>query len=162
MNKWVYENYTNETLVIDDPKEVTNRISFEFFNMTKCNIKIVGKCQNISVQSCKNTTLETDMVVSQVELFKCQAFNLRAMTQLPMGSIEGCNQVHVYLTNATLNAKLSTSCTRSTILHFPKEGITDEQLFEDDDNFETSAVPEVFTTTLAERKLVTEGYMEDD
>ena len=49
MNKWVYENYTNETLVIDDPKEVTNRISFEFFNMNKCNIKIVGKCQNISV-----------------------------------------------------------------------------------------------------------------
>ena len=47
-------------------------------------------------------------------------------------------------------------------MHFPKEGIADEQLFEDDDNFETSAVPEVFTTTIAERKLVTEGYMEED
>ena len=114
------------------------------------------------MQSCKNTTLETDMVVSQVELFKCQAFNLKAMKQLPMCAIEGCNQVHVYLTNATLNAKMSTSCTRSTIMHFPKAGIADEQLLEDDDNFETSAVPEVFTTTIAEQKLVTEGYMEDD
>ena len=79
MNKWIYENYTNETIVIDDPDVVNNRVSFTFFNMNKCNIKLVGKCQNISVQSCKGTTLETDMVVSQVELFKCQAFNLRAM-----------------------------------------------------------------------------------
>ena len=102
------------------------------------------------------------MVVSQVELFKCQAFNLRAMTQLPMGSIEGCNQVHVYLTNATMNAKMSTSCTRSTIMHYPKEGVTDEQLNDDEDNWVTAAMAEVFTTTIVEGKLVTEGYTEED
>lgn len=114
--------------MIDDEDEVNKRVSFAFYDCNKCNIKIVGKCQNISVQSCKGTTLEVDRLVSQVELFKCQAFNLRAMKQLPMAAIEGCNQVHVYLTNATMSAKISTSCTRSTIMHFPKEGITDEQL----------------------------------
>lgn len=87
------------------------------------------------------------MVISQIEMFKCQAFNIRAMTQLPMAAIEGCNQVHIYLTNATRHAKISTSCTRSTIMHFPKEGVTDDQL-EDHDNWNTIAVPEVFTTTI--------------
>ena len=160
-SKWVYENYTNETIVISDPDEVNRRISFDFYNMNKCNIKIVGKCQNISVQSCKGTTLEVDQLVSQVELFKCQAFNLRAMKQLPMAAIEGCNQVHIYLTNATLGTKISTSCTRSTIMHFPKEGITDEQL-EDVENWVESPVPEVFTTTVQGRKLITEGYLEEE
>ena len=160
-NKWVVENYTNETIRFDDPDEVNKRVSFEFFNCNKCTIQIVGKCQNISVQSCKGSTIETDKVVSQIELFKCQAFNIRAKNQLPMASIEGCNQIHIYLTNATSNAKISTSCTRSTIMHFPKEGITDDNL-EEEENWATYAVPEVFTTTIAEHKLVTEGYMEEE
>jgi len=78
-----------------------------------------------------------------------------------MANIEGCNQIHIYLTNATSNAKISTSCTRSTIMHFPKEGITDDNL-EEDENWATYAVPEVFTTTIAAHKLVTEGYMEEE
>lgn len=78
-----------------------------------------------------------------------------------MAAIEGCNQTHIYLTHATLNTKISSSCTRSTIVHFPKEGMTDDQL-NDDDNWHTSPVPEVFTTTVQGKKLLTEGYMEDD
>ena len=40
--------------------------------------------------------------------------------------------------------------------------MTDEQL-EDDDNWHTSPVPEVFTTVVeGGAKLITEGYMEDD
>ena len=63
-SKWVYENYTNETLVIDDEDEVNKRVSFAFYDCNKCNIKIVGKCQNISVQSCQGTTPEVDKLVS--------------------------------------------------------------------------------------------------
>ena len=161
-NLWSYENYQNETITIDDPDVVNKRVSFMFFNCNKCQIKLVGKCQNINIQSCKNTKFEVDKVVSQVELFKCQAFDLKATGQLPMAAVEGCNQVNIYLTNTTASAKISTSCTRSTIMHFPKEGITDEQL-DDLDNWMTVAVPEVFTTTIsADKKLLTEGYIEDD
>ena len=47
-------------------------------------------------------------------------------------------------------------------MHFPKEGVTDEQLNDDEDNWVTAAVAEVFTTTIADGKLVTEGYTEED
>lgn len=125
-NMWEYANYTNETIILDDPDLVNKRMSFQFFNCNKCQVKIVGKCQNISIQSCKNTKFETDMVVSQVEVFKCQALELKATGTLPMAAVEGCNQVNIFLNNATSNAKISTSCTRSTIMHFPKAGITDD------------------------------------
>ena len=59
-NKWVVENYVNETIRFDDPDEINKRVSFEFFNCNKCKIELVGKCQNISVQSCKQTSISTD------------------------------------------------------------------------------------------------------
>ena len=43
-NKWVVENYTNETIRFDDPDQVNKRVSFEFFNCNKCTIQVVGKC----------------------------------------------------------------------------------------------------------------------
>jgi len=46
---WEYANYTNETITLDDPDLVNKRISFQFFNCNKCQVKIVGKCQNISI-----------------------------------------------------------------------------------------------------------------
>lgn len=103
-------------------------MSFAFFNCNKCKIEIVGKCQNVNIQSCKDTELHIDQVVSQVEMFKCQAMKVYAQNQLPMANIEGCNQVNIYLSQATMKTKVSTSCTRSTIMNWPKEGMTEEQL----------------------------------
>lgn len=78
-----------------------------------------------------------------------------------MASIEGCNQVNIYLTHSTLNTKVSTSCTRSTIMNWPKEGMTEEQLLETA-NWHMEAVPEVYTTTVSNNTLDTVGYKEDD
>ena len=90
MNKWVIENYTNETITFGE-EDVNNRTSFDFFNCNGCTIDFVGKCMSISVQSCKNTTMKVDRVISQVVLFKCQAFNVHAKVQLPMLEVESCS-----------------------------------------------------------------------
>ena len=79
-----------------------------------------------------------------------------------MLSAEGCSQVHVYLTSQTLKTQISTCCSRSTIVYWPKEGVTDEQL-NDKDNWMCGAVPEVFTTKLDDkRQLQTEGYLGEE
>jgi len=90
-SKWVVENYTGETIRFDDPDQVHKRVSFDFFNCNRCKIEIVGKCQNVCIQNSKNTALHTDKLVSQVEMFKCQAMTVHAKNQLPMVNIEGCN-----------------------------------------------------------------------
>lgn len=140
---------------------MNKRVSFAFFNCTKCKIEIVGKCQNVSIQSCKNSEIHIDQVVSQVEMFKCQALKVYAIKQLPMANIEGCNQVNIYLTYDTLKTKISTSCTRSTIINWPKADMTPEQL-QETANWFMEAVPEVYTTTVAGNTLDTQGYKEDD
>lgn len=76
--QWVCENFTDETIRFDDPEEVNKRVSFAFFNCNKCKIELVGKCQNVNIQSCKNTEIHVDRVVSQVEMFKCQAMKVYA------------------------------------------------------------------------------------
>ena len=98
-----------------------------------------------------------------MELFKCMAIEVRPQLQMPMIAIEGCSQTHVYLNDATIGTKFSTTCTRSTIIMYPKEeGLSEEQL-QEGSNWITAPIAEVFTTTVgAGRKLATEGYMEDD
>jgi len=56
---------------------------------------------------------------------------------------------------------VSTSSTRSTIVHFPKEGITDDQL-DEEENWRVQAIPEVFISLIAGQRITTEGYLEDD
>mmetsp|Transcript_22493 Transcript_22493/g.30111 ORF Transcript_22493/g.30111 Transcript_22493/m.30111 type:complete len:81 (+) Transcript_22493:1728-1970(+) len=80
-----------------------------------------------------------------------------------MLAVEGCNQIHLYLQRCTMNTKVSTSCTRSTIIHWAKPDKTPEEL-EESENWNQATVPEVFTTNIVPEteELVTEGYKEED
>ena len=62
-NKWVIENYTSETINFGE-EELDNRTTFEFFNCNKVEVHLVGKCQNITLQSCKGTKIHVDKVIS--------------------------------------------------------------------------------------------------
>lgn len=78
-----------------------------------------------------------------------------------MIAVEACQQTHIWLTEATKNVSVSTSCTRSTVLHYPKPGKSVAEL-EDTTNWTQACVPEVFTTTIKDEVVFTEGYLEDD
>ena len=162
-NVWVVENWTDETLHFEDPDEntVSLRISFAFFNCNNCKIKIVGKCQNVKLNSCKKTEIITDMIVSQVEVYKCEAIEVRGIKQLPMVLVENSKQTHIWLYNSTKACKVSTSSTRSTFIHFAKDGVTDDQL-EELSNWTKEIVPEVYTSQLVGGKLITEWYLEEE
>ena len=156
------ENWNDETLLFDKEEEVGKMVSYNIFNCNNCTIEIVGKVQNVQMMSCKKTTVVVDSLISQMEVFKCQASVIKTKTSVPIVNIEGSNQTHVHLNNATKGCKISTSCTRSTIVFYPKAGMTDEQL-DNLDNFEMCAVPEVYLTTInEENKLNTEGFLLED
>lgn len=149
--KWCIENYDGgETIRFDDDEDINKRVSFDLFNCKNITIELVGKCQRIKAMNCKNVTIICDYVVADVTLFKCQANVLRAKKSVPMVTIEGCSQINIYLNNATLQTKVSTSCTRATIVHFPAAGITDEQLETENEieHWVMKAVPEVYTTSI--------------
>ena len=70
--------------------------------------------------------------------------------------------MHLYLAHVSRKTKVSTSSTRSTVIHWAKEGKTEEELL-DNANWHVSTVPEVFTTIINDdNELETEGYKEED
>ena len=69
-NKWVVENFSNETINFGED-ELDNRTTFEFFNCSKVEVNLVGKCQYMTIQSCKGFKIHVDKVISQIEIFKC-------------------------------------------------------------------------------------------
>ena len=108
-----------------------------------------------------------DSSISGVKMYKCKMSEIRARVSCSILEIESCDQVNIYLNNKTLNTKISTTNTASTIIHFPAKGITDEQLEnrENEDSYWIiKPIPEVYTTSIveADRSMVTEGYMDID
>ena len=89
-NKWVVENFTNETISFGED-DLDNRTTVDLFNCNKCTIDFVGKCMSIVVQSCTHLTMHVDRVISQVEVFKCRDLNVHSKQQLPMLAVENCN-----------------------------------------------------------------------
>ena len=70
--------------------------------------------------------------------------------------------MHLYLQHCTRQTKVSTSSTRSTVIHWAKEGKTQEEL-ESIENWHVSTIPEVFTTVINDNnEIETEGYKEED
>lgn len=160
-NKWMVENIAKDTLKFEGDEEVNRRIAFNLFACTDSVIEIVGKCQNISIVSCKKVTVIFDSVVSQVELLNCTAVEVKARVQLPMMSLEGCKQTKIHLTNKTKGSKIGTCCCRSTFVNFPNEGVADEDAF-DPVNQTRVPVPETFDTVVSGNTLETVGVLEAD
>ena len=66
-----------------------------------------------------------------------------------MVTAESCNEVQVILSNDTRNTKISTICSRSVIVKFPKEGSTDDQVAEDPDEHQASfPIAEIYETVV--------------
>ena len=71
------ENFSNETINFGED-DFDFKTTFEFFNCNKVEVYLTGKCQYMTIQSCKNIKMHVDKVVSQVEIFKCQAAEIHA------------------------------------------------------------------------------------
>lgn len=72
-------------------------------------IIIKGKCNSVTVDNCKKTSIVFDDIVSTVEFVNCQSVKAQAMGVIPIVSIDKTDGAHIYLSAASCQAEIVTS-----------------------------------------------------
>jgi len=148
-NKWMIENFTEGTIVVDDTK--LNDMIY-IGNCKNCTITVKGKINGVTVDSCTKVGVVVDDIVSVFEIVNSNSVQCQIVGKAPCVNIDKCTGAQLYLSKAAVTGddptKVYTSKTSSINILVP--GKT-----EDDDMVEL-AVPEQFCSTVVDGKLNTE------
>ena len=116
------------------------------------------------IGNCNRVNIIVDKIVGQLEIQSSKVIKISCKNQSPdkgpgaMGMLttENCNEIVLTLSNETRNAKISTICSRSVIVKYPKEGSTDEQAAENPgEHLLSFPIAEVYETVVNKDDLVT-------
>jgi adenylyl cyclase-associated protein len=111
-------------------------------------VQVVGKCNSITIEGCKQTNVVFDDIVSTVDIINGNKVNVQANGVLPTINVEKSAGVNVYLTSqASRAAEIVTSLSTEVNVVIP--GAT-----ENDDPKE-HAIPYQFISKLAGGKVTT-------
>lgn len=72
-------------------------------------IIVKGKCNSVSVDNCKKTSVVFDDIVSMVEFINCQSVKAQAMGKVPTVSVDKTDGAHIYLSPSCVDAEVVTS-----------------------------------------------------
>lgn len=150
--KWdVSYQKDNKTMEIEgDVKD-----SIYIFKCENSAIKISGKINCISIDSCKKLTLICDTVVSSIEVVNCTSVDIRVIEVTPTITIDKSQSVITHLSKQCLDGvtTLNTSKCDAINISIPNpEDETDELEY---------PVPEQFYTIVKENKLYPQIYFHD-
>ncbi|XP_018495592.1 adenylyl cyclase-associated protein 1 [Galendromus occidentalis] len=105
--KWIVEFQRDvPQLVLDDVH--MNQVVY-VYGCQNSVIIVKGKCNSISVDNCKKTSIVFDDIVSTVEFVNCQSVKAQAMGVIPIFSIDKTDGAHIYLSEASAKAEIVTS-----------------------------------------------------
>lgn len=135
--QWTIENYVNENIKFSGEEEVNKSFVMSFFACRDAEITVEGKVKSILLEGCKKVTLYVDSVVSEINVMNCSAIKIYAKTALRMVTVESTNELQVNLNHATKNCTVTTTCTRSVWVRYPKIGADDT----DNDNVNWIRMP---------------------
>jgi len=148
-NKWMIENYTEGTIVIDETR--LNDMIY-IGNCKNCTITVKGKINGVTVDSCNKVGVVVDDIVSVFEIVNSNSVQCQIVGKAPCVNIDKCTGAQLYLSKAAITGedptKVYTSKTSSINILIPGKS-------EDDDMVEL-AVPEQFCSTVRDGKLNTE------
>ncbi|OQR75449.1 adenylyl cyclase-associated protein 1-like [Tropilaelaps mercedesae] len=105
--KWIVEYYRNNPML-----ELTNVQMNQVIYIYGCQNSVVlikGKCNSISVDNCKKTSVVFDDIVSTVEFINCQSVKAQAMGKVPTVSIDKTDGAHIYLSSSCTETEVVTS-----------------------------------------------------
>lgn len=100
-NKWRVEHQKgNKNVVVDitSPKQVVY--------LYKCKdsfVKINGKCNNVTVDSCTKTAMMLDDVMASVEIVAAKSFEMQCNGKIPNISIDNTDGCQIYWENSANN-----------------------------------------------------------
>lgn len=157
--KWNVENQVNNKeveLTVDSIKHVVY-----VYKCERSVIQVKGKCNSISIDSCKKVDLVFEDALSQVEIVNSDSIRVQCTGKAPSINIDGCQSVTYFMSQESVEGAMiitSKSAAINLIRPNPKDA---------DDIVETP-IPEQFCTTFKKGEdgkageWVTEAVSHDD
>jgi adenylyl cyclase-associated protein len=142
-NKWVVENQMNQSNLVISGVEIRHVVYI--YNCQNSTIKIDGKVNAITLDSCKKTGLLVSDVVASLETVNCKSVQIQVTGKLPLVQIDKTDGCQLYLSKESLECQVYSA--KSSELNI---------LVPTGDEFAEKPVCEQFKTTIVNGELVTE------
>ncbi|ODV89002.1 hypothetical protein CANCADRAFT_27583, partial [Tortispora caseinolytica NRRL Y-17796] len=115
--KWFIENFVdNHEITVD--VEIHHGIFIS--NCCRCTIKVVGKCNAITISQSERVGLLVENLVSGVDIVKCKNFALQVTGTLPTVTVDQSNDGEIYLSESSLETEIYTSQCTAVNVYIPK------------------------------------------
>ncbi|KUJ17089.1 uncharacterized protein LY89DRAFT_669512 [Mollisia scopiformis] len=137
-NKWLIENYDNETQPVEIEASISHSILISRCNKTTIIIK--GKANAISIDNSPRLSLLVESLVSSIDVIKSSNFALQILGVVPTILMDSVDGAQVYLSKDSLNTEVFSSKCSSINLLLP-EG--------DDGDYKEEALPEQIRTFIS-------------
>ncbi|CAD5229427.1 unnamed protein product [Bursaphelenchus okinawaensis] len=141
---WEVEYHKNNKQIVIEVNDMKQVVYI--FRCEGSVVQIKGKCNSVTIDNCKKTSVVFDNLLAQVEIINSQSVEVQSMGTLPTISIQKTDGCQVYLSKESVGAEVVTSKSSEMNILVP-----------DGDDFVELPVPEQFKTTFnpATKKLVT-------
>ncbi|ORX61760.1 hypothetical protein DM01DRAFT_1299844, partial [Hesseltinella vesiculosa] len=146
-NKWVVEHHESNPEIIIEGTAINQAVYI--YGCKNSTIRIKGKVNAVTMDSCTKCGVALDSVVSTVDIVNSHSFGLQIFNVTPTIAIDKCDSGQVYLSKECLGVEILSAKSSSINILFP------ENLQEEDAEFKELPVPEQFKTTIVDGKLVT-------
>ncbi|KAI8337319.1 adenylate cyclase associated N terminal-domain-containing protein [Blakeslea trispora] len=147
-NKWVVENHENNHEVVIEETAINQAVYI--FNCKNSTIRIKGKVNAVTIDSCTKCGIAVDSTVSTVDVVNSKSFALQVFKVVPTIAVDKCDGGEIYLSKDCLGVEILSAKSTSLNVLLP------EQAAEHDDiEYKEVPVPEQFKTTIVDGKLVT-------
>uniref|UniRef100_A0A1I7YXM6 Adenylyl cyclase-associated protein n=1 Tax=Steinernema glaseri TaxID=37863 RepID=A0A1I7YXM6_9BILA len=144
--QWNVEYFKDNKEIIVNVKDMKQTVYI--FKCENSVIQVKGKCNSITLDGCKKTSVVFDSLLSQVELINCQSVQIQTLGPMPTLSIQKTDGCMVYLSKEAMQAEIITSKSSEMNILVPHG---------EDGEFVEYPVPEQFKTIfdLTKKKLET-------
>ncbi|XP_072416980.1 adenylyl cyclase-associated protein 2 isoform X4 [Chiloscyllium punctatum] len=142
--KWKVEYQENNDNIVISEAELKHVVYV--YKCSNSTLKIQGKVNSITIDSCKKLGLVFDNVVGIVEIINSRDVQVQVMGKVPTISINKTEGCHIYLSEESLGCEIISAKSSEMNILIPQ-----------DDDYKEYPVPEQFKTIWNGSKLFTEA-----
>ncbi|CEG72274.1 Putative Adenylyl cyclase-associated protein [Rhizopus microsporus] len=146
-NKWVVENHENNHEIVIEETAINQAVYI--YNCKGSTIRIKGKVNAVTVDSCTKCGIALDSTVSTVDVVNSKSFALQIFKVTPTIAVDKCDSGEIYLSKDCLGVEILSAKSSSLNVYVPEDPESE------DSEFKEMFVPEQFKTTVVDGKLVT-------
>lgn len=146
-NKWVVENHEGNHQVVIEETAINQAVYI--YNCKNSTIRIKGKVNAITMDSCTKCGIAVDSTVSTVDIVNSKSFALQVFNVVPTIAVDKCDSGEIYLSKECLGVEILSAKSTSLNVLIP------EDIEAEDSEYKEVPVPEQFKTTIVNGKLVT-------